>query len=351
MRMEVCLSSGAHNGLATRTKGVVQLFVLLTAAVLPAFISGCSGAVKASTNGNTGGNSSIPQLSVLPSSINFSTVVVGQKNTQPVQLSNSGSATLTVQNIQISGTGFSATLPALPFSLAAGASQSVTLAFAPSAAGAATGTMTITSNDPNSPATLSLQGTGQSSSAQLKVTPTSINFGNTTVATTNSQAATLQNTGNAAVTITNVSVTGAGFGVSSLSSGLALSPQQQASFQVTFDPTVIGAATGSLSITGSGLAAPLTMALSGTGQSASNPHSVSLSWGASTSSVAGYVVYRSNVSGGPYTGLNSSPVTSLSYTDTSVTAGSTYYYVVTSEDSSGVQSVYSNQVSATIPTP
>jgi fibronectin type 3 domain-containing protein len=32
-------------------------------------------------------------------------------------------------------------------------------------------------------------------------------------------------------------------------------------------------------------------------------------------------------------------------------AGQLYYYVVTAVDSSGVESVYSNQASATVPTP
>ena len=81
-------------------------------------------------------------------------------------------------------------------------------------------------------------------------------------------------------------------------------------------------------------------------------HSVDLSWTASTTTtVAGYKVYRSSTSGGPYAVISSSPVTSTVYTDPSVTAGSTYYYVVTAVDSSGAESSYSNQATAVIPTP
>jgi HYDIN/CFA65/VesB-like, Ig-like domain/Abnormal spindle-like microcephaly-assoc'd, ASPM-SPD-2-Hydin len=336
-------------------KQVAPLLGLLLVACLVVFGSGCSGVVNgSSTNSNNsgGGNTSTPQLSIVPSSVNFSTVVVGQKNTQTLQLSNTGSAALNIQNIQVSGTGFSVTPPTLPLSLAVGASQNLTLAFAPASAAAAKGTLTITSNDPNSPASVSLQGTGQASTAQLQFSPASVSFGTVTVATKVSQSATLKNTGNVSVTLSKVTATGSGFGVTNLASGLALSPQQQTSFQVSFDPTAAGAVAGSLSVSGNGLSAPLTMSLSGTGQAAtSNPHSVALSWGASTSSVAGYDVFRGNTSGGPYHQINSSTVTSLGYTDSSVSAGSTYYYVVTSVDPSGVQSVYSNQVSAKIPTP
>ena len=77
-----------------------------------------------------------------------------------------------------------------------------------------------------------------------------------------------------------------------------------------------------------------------------------LSWTASTSTVVGYNIYRGTVSGGPYTvKLNATPVSGTSYTDTAVVAGQAYYYVVTAVDSSGVESVYSNQASATVPTP
>jgi fibronectin type 3 domain-containing protein len=39
------------------------------------------------------------------------------------------------------------------------------------------------------------------------------------------------------------------------------------------------------------------------------------------------------------------------YTDSSVQAGSTYYYVITAVDSSGNESAFSNQAQAVVPTP
>jgi uncharacterized protein (DUF2141 family) len=80
-------------------------------------------------------------------------------------------------------------------------------------------------------------------------------------------------------------------------------------------------------------------------------HSVTLNWSGSSSSVVGYNIYRSSVSGGPYTKMNSGVITLLTYTDTTVQAGQVYYYVVTAENSSNVESSYSNELSATIPTP
>src|SRR5215472_16701480 len=80
-------------------------------------------------------------------------------------------------------------------------------------------------------------------------------------------------------------------------------------------------------------------------------HSVTLAWTASTSSgVTGYNVYRSATTGGPYTKLTTTAVTGTTYTDASVTAGATYYYVATALVGAS-ESGYSNQASATVPTP
>jgi pectate lyase/fibronectin type 3 domain-containing protein len=70
---------------------------------------------------------------------------------------------------------------------------------------------------------------------------------------------------------------------------------------------------------------------------------VSLSWSASSGATS-YNVKRSTTSGGPYTTV-ASP-TSTSYTNTGLTNGTTYYYVVSAVNSAG-QSANSSQVSAT----
>jgi fibronectin type 3 domain-containing protein len=62
-------------------------------------------------------------------------------------------------------------------------------------------------------------------------------------------------------------------------------------------------------------------------------------------------VYRGAKSGGPYSKISSSLNESTSYTDNSVQAGQTYYYVTTDVDTTGVESVYSNQIQVVIPSP
>ena len=82
-------------------------------------------------------------------------------------------------------------------------------------------------------------------------------------------------------------------------------------------------------------------------------HSATLSWGSSSSSsIAGYNVYRGTNSGGPYNNkVNPSLVTGLNYKDSTVAGGQTYYYVLTAVNTSGVESAQSTQVTAAIPAP
>jgi hypothetical protein len=77
-------------------------------------------------------------------------------------------------------------------------------------------------------------------------------------------------------------------------------------------------------------------------------HSVNLNWHASTSTgVTGYNVYRSTISGGYYAFVGK--VSSLTYSDHNVQSGTTYFYTVKAVSSSGLLSVFSNQVQAAIP--
>jgi fibronectin type 3 domain-containing protein len=77
-----------------------------------------------------------------------------------------------------------------------------------------------------------------------------------------------------------------------------------------------------------------------------------LSWTASTTPNVTYNVYRATAATGPFTTpLNSSPITGTTYTDTTVQAGQTYYYVATAV-ANGIESADSSPpVPATIPSP
>ena len=80
-----------------------------------------------------------------------------------------------------------------------------------------------------------------------------------------------------------------------------------------------------------------------------NPHSVTLSWTASKSPVAGYYVYRASPLSGPVN-LTNSIVSGTQYIDRTAGAGQTYSYFVTSVDSKGIEGKPSENITVTVPT-
>jgi fibronectin type 3 domain-containing protein len=119
---------------------------------------------------------------------------------------------------------------------------------------------------------------------------------------------------------------------------------------VQFDPSSVGAATGSLTIRTNAENSLVVVPLTGTGASTAQ-HSIALSWNAPASSpepITGYMAYRST-NGGTYSALNSTPTTEATYVDTAAQAGITYSYYVESVASNGITSDPSNTVEASVP--
>jgi hypothetical protein len=233
--------------------------------------------------------------------------------------------------------------------------QSVTLQvkFNPSAAGTAAGQLTITSNSTTGGTTLvGLSGTGTvATTPQLLVSATSLSFGNVAVGSTGTQTLTLTSSGTAPVTVSAVTLAGAEFSDSGATFPMTLNPTQAVTFNVQFDPTTAGAASGKITITSnSNTGSPAQVPLSGTGTAV--PHEIDLSWDAPASSadpVVGYNVYRSTDGGASFTKVNASTDSQVTYVDTTVQSGTTYMYQVKSVDASGVESAASNEWSGTVP--
>lgn|ERR1700693_430440 len=90
----------------------------------------------------------------------------------------------------------------------------------------------------------------------------------------------------------------------------------------------------------------------GTCVTAGSPHTVTLSWTASTTPNVSYNIYRSATSNGTYTKVGSVGVGVLSYIDSTTLAGETYFYVATAVNSSNTESAFSAPpVQAIVPFP
>ncbi len=183
---------------------------------------------------------------------------------------------------------------------------------------------------------------------QIAVSPTSLSFGSIVANTSSTQTLKVSNTGGSNLSITSATVSGNGFSIPGATFPITVSAGQSVNLTVKFAPTAAGNYSGTIAVASNAANTAPSVTLSG---SATTPvsHSVTLNWTASTSTVAGYFVYRGTQSGGPYTKLQSTSVPGTSFTDTTVQSGTTYYYVVTAVDSGGAESAFSNEVTAVVP--
>jgi len=290
-------------------------------------------------------------LTANPTSLAFGSIGVGSNSSLSETLTNTSNSSVTITAATVSGTGFSLGTLSLPVSLAANHSVTFTVVFTPASAVAASGNISVASDASNPTLNIPLSGTGTATTGTLAVSPTSLSFGNVVDGSSLQLTGKLTATG-APVTVSTGSITGTNsneFALSGISLPVTISAGQFATFTVTFTPGASGAATASLSFASNASNTPTVQSLTGTGTVASQ-HYVDLTWAVSTGAV-GYNIYRGTVSGGPYlTKLNTALNATSAFTDNAVAGGQTYYYVTTAVDSNSVESGYSNQAQADIPT-
>ena len=181
-----------------------------------------------------------------------------------------------------------------------------------------------------------MSGIGTAATGQLTVTPTTLDLGSVVVGTSGTASGSLTANG-ANVTVTAVSSNNSVFNLGGLSLPVT----------IPFTPQTSGAVSATLTFTSNAQPSTTTETLTGTGTPAP-PHTVNLSWNASTSSdVSGYNIYRAvfTTSCGSYAKINSALVTSMLYSDSSVVDGTSYCYASTAVNTSNEESGYSNIVS------
>jgi hypothetical protein len=183
----------------------------------------------------------------------------------------------------------------------------------------------------------------------LNISPASVAFGNIPPDTPSTQPVTLTSTGTAPVIINSAVLSWTGFTMSGATFPVTLNPGLAIALEVQFDPMTPGPLTGQLTVqSNSSTNGTVVIGLTGTG----GPHQVTLTWDAPSSSpdpVAGYNVYRSAGAGAAYQLLNSSVDAQTTYVDSAVQPGLTYNYIVESVDNAGMESVPSNQATASVP--
>ena len=243
---------GARVSGASRSRRFALESILrgISAAVTLIVILATSGCVGVTGKGTTPVVTGVA-IEISPSTVSFGNVAMGQSATKTVTLTNTGTEALSVSGIAVAGTGFTASGPHLPISLASGQSTSISAVFKPTAGNADKGTITITSNAAGSPSLVTLSGTGTTgttAAAALTVTPTTIAFGSVAVGSEQTQTVHVENTGNETATISKLTISGTGVSLSGMTAPTTLAAGQTVNLTVAYKPVAAGTLTASLAI-------------------------------------------------------------------------------------------------------
>ena len=202
-------------------------------------------------NVSLSGSATAANLTLTPSSLTYSSQVVGTKSTaQTITVKSTGTAPLQFSSIVFGGANagdFSQTnnCPTGTNTLAINATCTISVSFTPSARGARTGSLTVNSNAPGAAPSVALTGTGIGPVASLS--PASLTFAALAVGSTSaSQSVTLSNTGNSTLHITSIATAGDFAQTTNCSSTLAAN--SSCTISVTFKPTAAGTRTGTLTV-------------------------------------------------------------------------------------------------------
>jgi len=204
-----------------------------------------------------------PLVTVSPPSLYFDTQVLGTNSPpQPLNLTNSGNATLEIAGLVVSK-NFSQTNNC-PRKLLPGRQCTAKVVFAPRDLNQITGTIMITDNAPDSPQTIPLQGAG----TVITLLPPSMDFGDQPVGTTSTpQVATLTNYAPKTVIISSVKITGdkASFKIQSTTCRTHLPAKESCTFEVVFAPKRKARKSATIEVYDNGGASPQSVALNGNG--------------------------------------------------------------------------------------
>ena len=217
----------------------------------------------------TGNGTTPANIEATPTSHNYGLVPVGSNASRTFTIRNTGGANLQVSATTLTGTDanqFAITSGGGSFTLAANATRSVAVRFAPTADGAKTAALSLASNDPDqSSFNVPLDGTG-TTAPDIAVSPLTHNYGAQSIGSSVTQAFTVSNTGNVSLVVSAPTLTGADFAFVGAQNGFTLAPGASSAINIRFSPTTEGPKSGTLTISSNDTdESPIDIPLSGSG--------------------------------------------------------------------------------------
>jgi large repetitive protein len=209
------------------------------------------------------GTGTSPQLSLAPSALDFGDVRIDQTGgPETVTIKNLGSGPLTITGVALGGAGagdFSVAAVTLPAQIAPSGQLVLEVSYHPSAVGADSATLQITSDDPVA-SSLSVALSGNGVAPEFSLAPTSIDFGGQLVGRASAaHTVVISNNGSAALAVTALAVSGtdAGdFSITAPSLPASVAPGGTLEVPVVFTPAAVGGKSAELTISTDAPAAP-----------------------------------------------------------------------------------------------
>ena len=206
-------------------------------------------------------------LVLSPAGLDFGNQLVGKKSSALTEtLTNTATAPVALTGIAIAGRNAAefSRITSCGASLAAGASCTIDVTFAPAKAGRRSAALSIIDNTLGNPHSVSLSGTGITGGPNATLSVTDLPFATQLVGTTSLPLQVkLTNYGTGALTVTHITATASFAETDNCIPGPA--PKASCTISVTFTPGHSGKTTGTLSISDDALNSPQTVALSGYG--------------------------------------------------------------------------------------
>jgi sugar lactone lactonase YvrE len=167
-------SNGCGNTLSAGASCMVSItFTPASVASFAATLSivdNATGSPQTLALNGSGAATSAPAASLAPTTLSFTAASGTTSTAQMATLTNTGSAALNISSIVVSGASFADTT-SCGSTLAAGASCMISVTFTPSAAASYSGSLTVSDNASGSPQSITLSGTGLTSTYGLSASP------------------------------------------------------------------------------------------------------------------------------------------------------------------------------------
>ena len=200
-------------------------------------------------------------LQVSPVRLDFGPVTIGQSKELTVTVRNTGTQAFRVESVGVEDSAFRVSSPALPFTIAAGASQAIAVRFTPAAAGDQTGALIVGG------IRCLLSGTGATASAaSISISPLTLSFGTVAIGQTGDATLAVENKGSAPLAVSSIVASDPQFTLVSPTLPFSVAPAASQVVKVRFGPSAAGAFAATLTITSN--APSIAVPLTGTGAAA-----------------------------------------------------------------------------------